>query len=116
MQRDRLFLAICTGIMHIFQTGGIITMSSVTLRVTHLMMMITIVLLAEKKNTRSKITGITGLSGLALRLLKRMLQLRLFVIWPKVIKTGGSTDQIDAVSPFMVIMLLLVCRVMLRRH
>lgn len=106
------FLAICTGIMHIFQTGGIITMSSVTLRVTHLMMMITIVLLAEKKNTKVKNNRYNWLVRFGLALVNiACSSYALFVIWPKVIKTGGSTDQIDAViGLIMVIMLLLVCR------
>lgn len=105
-------LAIGVGIMHICQTGGIFTMSSVTLRVTHLMVMITIALLAEKKNKKVK----NNLYNWAVRITLALVNIAcslyaLIVVWPNAIKTGGSTSSFDAlVGLVMVVMLLLVCR------
>lgn len=105
-----LVLAFFMGSLHIVNTSGLITLSSTDLRLIHLMGMMALVYLSPKKNKDSSNTKI--IIRFVLLIVEVACSLyALFVIWPVMIKTGGSTSTVDAiVGLLMVIVLLETCR------
>ncbi|MBQ7679425.1 MAG: TRAP transporter fused permease subunit [Butyrivibrio sp.] len=104
-------VAIATGLMHILNTAGVITLSSITLRVLHLGAMMCIVLIADEKNKKyhSKLDAV--IRGIITVCVIACSAYLLLVAWPNMIATGGSSTKTDAIMGLiMCIVLLETCR------
>lgn len=104
-------VALLTGLMHLLNTAGVITMSSVTLRVVHLAAMISILLVSSSKNGKYKKPYDIVVRCVLLVVVLFCAGYALLVTWPKMVSSGGSASFNDAVvGIIMVVAMLVICR------
>ena len=99
------FVATIIGLIHVLNVSGALLMSTLTLRILHLMAMMVIVLLGSKKDASASF--ISNCIRILLSLLACISSAYLLTRWVAISTTGGETNQIDMVMAIIMVALVL---------
>ena len=100
------FIAIMVSIFHLLNVSGILTMSSMTIRVVHLTAMIMILYLKEEKGGKER-KEIHNFYRILVSLLILICSVYLLNRWESIVSSGGATNKTDVIVGILTIVLVL---------
>ena len=97
-------VAVVVGVIHLLNVTGTLVMSTLTLRVIHLMAMLVIVLLGGKKAAP---TLAAGLTRAALALCAVVCSVYLLFRWESISTSGGVTNSTDVIMGVILVLVVI---------
>src|SRR5690554_4409060 len=105
-QKIASVLAIIVGLFHLLNVSGIVVVSSMPLRVIHLMFMLSIAVLIKIKNAKTKISSyLIRFTG---AILSFAIGIYILNRWENIIASGGVTTSVDTYFGIAMVLLLLI--------
>lgn len=102
-------IAITVSLFHILNVSGILTMSSMSIRVIHLTAMVMIMYLGNKKNKEDgdKNKGLKTLYRIIMPVIFLICGIYLLYRWEAIILSGGGTNEVDIIIGMITILIVL---------